>query len=100
MIIGFEDTDTTYANLLIKLKHEGITKRQFFRGVVASFLEDDPSFIEYIIDFKKRKNLYVKNKQKTLDKERKVSHNIEKKFRLSEDEIEDMFDMLEEEMDL
>jgi len=100
MIIGFEDADTTYAKLLIKLKHEGITKRQFFRGVVASFLEDDPSFIEYIIDFKKRKNLYVKNKQKTLDKERKVSHNIEKKFRLSEDEIEDMFDMLEEEMDL
>jgi len=36
VIIGFEDADTTYANLLIKLKHEGITKRQFFRGVVAS----------------------------------------------------------------
>jgi len=100
MIIGFEDEDTTYAKLLIKLKHEGITKRQFFRGVVASFLEDDPSFIEYIIEFKKRKNLYVKSKQKILDKERKMSHNVGKKFRLSNDEIEDMFDMFEEEMDL
>ena len=100
MIIGFEDADTTYANLLIKLKHEGITKRQFFRGVVASFLEDDPTFIDYIIEFKKRKNLYVKNKQKTLDKERKMSHNTNKKFRLSEDEIEDIFDMFEEEMEL
>jgi len=29
-----------------------------------------------------------------------MSHNTNKKFRLSEDEIEDMFDMLEEEMDL
>lgn len=100
MIIGFEDEDTTYAKLLIKLKHEGITKRQFFRGVVASFLEDDPSFVEYIIEFKKRKSLYVKSRQKVLSRERAESASMEKKFRLSEEDVEDIFDMLEEEMGL
>ncbi len=100
MIIGFEDADTTYAKLLIRLKHEGITKREFFRGVVASFLEEDPSFMQYILEFKKRKHLYVKSKQKVLDKEREVCDNVEKQFGLSSDEIEDLFDMFEEEMDL
>jgi hypothetical protein len=100
MIIGFEDQDTTYAKLLIKLKHEGITKRQFFRGVVASFIDDDPTFVDYIVEFKKRKNLYVKSKQKILDKERSVSDSLDRKFGLSEEDVEDIFDMLEEEMGL
>ncbi len=100
MIIGFEDADDTYAKLLIRLKHEGITKREFFRGVVSSFLEEDPSFMQYILEFKKRKHLYVKSKQKVLDKEREVCDNTEKQFGLSNDEIEDLFDMFEEEMDL
>lgn len=100
MIIGFEDEDSTYAKLMIKLKHEGVTKRQFFRGVVSSFLEDDPAFISYFIELKKKKNLFTKSKQKLLDKERQMSDNTKKQFRLSDDEIEDLFDMLEEEMDL
>jgi hypothetical protein len=100
VIIGFEDEDTTYAKLLTKLKHEGITKRQFFRGVVSSFLEDDPKFADYIIEFKKKKHLFVKSKQKILDKEKQISDNTKRKFRLSEDEIEGLFDMFEEEMDI
>ena len=98
MIIGFEDKDSTYAKLLIKLKHEGITKREFFRGVVSSFLEEDPTFIQYILHFKKRKNLYTHTKQKILDKERKLSYNTEKQMGLSKDEINDLFDMFDEEL--
>lgn len=98
MIIGFEDSDTTYAKLLIKLKHEGITKRQFFRGVVASFLEDDPSFVDYIVNFKKKKHLYTKSAQKILDDERSTSASIDSQFGLSSDEIEDIFDLFDEEM--
>jgi len=98
MIIGFEDTDSTYAKLLIKLKHEGITKRAFFRGVVASFLEEDPSFMEYILVFKKRKNLYTKSRQKILDKERKVGYDIEEQSGLSREEISDLFDIFDEEL--
>ena len=45
MLVGFEEADSTYAKLLIKLKHEGVTKREFFRGVVGAFLEDNPSFM-------------------------------------------------------
>ena len=98
VIIGFEESDSTYAKLLIKLKHEGITKREFFRGVVGAFLEDNPSFMAYLLDFKKRKNLYTKTKQKILDKERKVSYNTEKQLGLSKDEVNELFDMFDEEL--
>jgi len=98
VIVGFEESDSTYAKLLIKLKHEGITKREFFRGVVGSFLEDNPSFMAYLLDFKKRKNLYTKTKQKILDKERKVSYNTEKQMGLSKDEVNELFDMFDEEL--
>ena len=98
VIVGFEESDSTYAKLLIKLKHEGITKREFFRGVVGSFLEDNPSFMSYLLDFKKRKNLYTKTKQKILDKERKLSYNTEKQMGLSKDEVNELFDMFDEEL--
>ena len=98
VIVGFEESDSTYAKLLIKLKHEGVTKREFFRGVVGAFLEDNPSFMAYLLDFKKRKNLYTKTKQKILDKERKVSYNTEKQMGLSKDEVNDLFDMFDEEL--
>jgi len=98
MIIGFEDKDSTYANLLIKLKHEGITKREFFRGAVSAFLDEDPKFMQYILEFKKKKNLYTQSKQKVLDKERKVSYNVDNQMNLSGDEIEDLFDMFDEEL--
>ncbi|MAF79828.1 hypothetical protein CL629_01985 [bacterium] len=98
MIIGFEDTDATYAKLLIRLKHEGITKREFFRGAVDAFLREDPKFMQYILEFKKKKNLYTQSKQKILDKERKISYNIGNQMNLSGDEIEDLFDMFDEEM--
>ena len=98
VIVGFEESDSTYAKLLIKLKHEGVTKREFFRGVVGAFLEDNPSFMAYLLDFKKRKNLYTKTKQKILDKERKVSYNTEKQMGLSKDEANDLFDMFDEEL--
>ncbi len=98
MIVGFEAKDSTYAKLLIKLKHEGITKREFFRGVVGAFLEDDPSFVSYLVEFKKRKNLYTQTKQKTLDKERKLSYNTDKQMGLSKDEVNDLFDMFDEEL--
>jgi len=98
VIVGFEESDSTYAKLLIKLKHEGVTKREFFRGVVGAFLEDNPSFMAYLLDFKKRKNLYTKTKQKILDKERKVSYNTEKQMGLSKDEVNELFDMFDEEL--
>jgi len=98
MIIGFEDKDATYAKLLIKLKHEGITKREFFRGVVSAFLDDDPSFLAYLLAFKKKKNLYSHRKQKILDKERKVSYDTARQMGLSEDEVNDLFDMFDEEL--
>ena len=98
VIVGFEESDSTYAKLLIKLKHEGITKREFFRGAIGAFLEDNPSFMAYLLDFKKRKNLYTKTKQKILDKERKLSYNTEKQMGLSKDEVNDLFDMFDEEL--
>jgi len=98
MIVGFEASDATYAELLIKLKHEGITKREFFRGVVSAFLADEERFGAYIIEFKKKKNLYSHKKQKILDKERKMGYDVERKMGLSQNEIDDLFDMFDEEL--
>jgi hypothetical protein len=80
------------------LRHEGITKREFFRGIVASFLQDDPLLMDYVVDFKKRKNLYNHRKQKILDKEREVAYNKEKQLGFSKDEIDDLFDLFDEEL--
>lgn len=98
MIVGFEDDDAVYAQLLIRLKHEGLTKREFFRGVVRDLLSDNELFAPYLLDLKKRKGTYSKNKQKILDKEKKKMYSVNGQMGLSREEVEELFDMFEEEI--
>lgn len=99
-IISFEDKDGTYARLIVKLRHEGLTKAEFYRALTLAWIEDNPLLDEFILGYKKQKEYFRKNKQKILSKEREKTEEIKKRFGLNPEEIEDMFDIIEEELDL
>ena len=46
--ISFMDTDKRNAELLIRLKHDGLTKTKFFRALLTGYLERDASIVEFI----------------------------------------------------
>lgn len=99
-IISFEDKDGTLARLIIKLRHEGLSRAEFYRALTLGWIEDNPLLDDFIRSYKEQKETFRKSRQKTLDKERERTKETNLKFGLDPDEIEDMFDIIEEEMDL
>ena len=95
--ISFMDTDKRNADLMIRLKHDGLTKTKFFRALLTGYLERDHSIVEFIDKFKESAGIQSKVKAKIVkDLEQKGQQN-KRKFGLEDDEIENIFDILEKE---
>lgn len=89
--------DKTYMDLLIKIRHENLNWKRFFRILVKGFLEDDPGIMEYIDH--EMCEIRAKGRTKVLKKERKQTEETIRVFGLDEEEIEDIYDILEEEIE-
>ena len=94
IINSLETLDT---NLRIKLKFDDITKFWFFNEYIKGYLLDDPLLQPFIEKIKEssimaRKHKLKKNRQ-LLEKEKDIIN----KFGLDPNEIEDIFDLIENE---
>jgi hypothetical protein len=96
--ISFYDTEKRKANLKIKLHYDGLTQADFFRGIVTAYLEEEENLYKWLGEFKKTKSK-IKNStvRARAEKEDRAAKQITKKFGITAEEIEDMFDLLEEE---
>ena len=95
--IVFYDSDKRHADLKIRLHYDGLTQSAFFRGVVSGYLSQDEDLMNYIEKFKdntKTQSASKKTKIKSLAQ--RGGETIDK-FALKENEIESIFDILEEE---
>ena len=88
----FVDNDHRHAQLLLKLKYDGIKQADFFRHIVSGYIDDDSRITEYIEEFKTQ-SLKHKEKSKRLRKAGKKQLN---NLNLGSDEIENIFDIIEE----
>jgi len=95
-----ETTDGEIARLTIKLRHERLSRAEFFRAIIRGYLEQDPLIEEFMLAHRKTK----KNKSNRLEdimiKEKEEEEKISRLFALDQDDIEDIYDFLEEESDL
>ena len=95
--ISLSIPDDTYKRLLIKIRHENLNWKRFFNMMIKGFLDDDQGIMDYI-DFQMLE-IRAKTRTKKLQKERvKVQETIEI-FGLDKDDIDDLYDILEEEFD-
>jgi glycerol-3-phosphate responsive antiterminator len=95
--ISFMDTDKRNADLMIRLKHDGLTKTKFFRAILTGYLERDHAVVNFIERLKESSGVQSKSKSKIVkDLEEKGQEN-KRKFGLDENEIENIFDILEKE---
>ena len=91
--IVFTENDHRHAQLVLKLKYLRITQSGFFRHIITGLINDDTRILEYTneISFKSKAR---KTKSKKLAEEGKQKL---KDFALSEGEVENIFDVLEQE---
>lgn len=95
--ISFMDTDKRAADLMIRLKHDGLTKTKFFREILTGYLDRDHAIVEFIERLKGSSNLQSKNKSNVVKNMEEEGKKNKIKFGLGEQEIENIFDLLEKE---
>ena len=88
--IIFTDTDHRHAQLILKLKTDGLTQAKFFRSLIAGYVNGDPRIEEFILE---QGNLSAAKKDK-VHRNLQEGRDIVTNLGLSEDQIEDLFDVI------
>ena len=91
--IVFEDTDKRYADLRIRLHVDELRQGEFFRAVVTAYIEQDEDFLNFLDKYKNQSKIRKKILKQTYAKAKENKSD----FRLSDEEIENIFDMIAEE---
>jgi|TARA_R110000744_G_C19220785_1_gene547085 hypothetical protein len=95
--IVFYDSEKNHAELKIRLHYDGLTQSAFFREVVAGYVAQDENIVKFIEITKEQKSTQSKKKMKKISNMNASKKKTIQKFALDENEIENIFDILEEE---
>ena len=95
--VCFEDFDKNHADLKIRLHYDGLYQNEFFRLMMRKYINKDENMMKIIDEYKEEKNNQSKLNRKKSKKLIKSCRNVENKFALNSDNIEDIFDLLEKE---
>lgn len=87
-----------FADFIIKINHESIPFRRFFHMLMEGYLAEDKRVVSFVEE--RLGQTRPKYQTKILKKQKELQEKTEKQFGLNPDEIEDIYDILEEEFDV
>tara|TARA_B100000900_G_C20279329_1_gene593377 strand:+ start:148 stop:510 length:363 start_codon:yes stop_codon:yes gene_type:complete len=91
----YDSTDSVYVRFIMQLEYEKLTKTEFFRAVVNGFIDGDKNITSFIEGYKEKKQIDSKRSRRMIEKERKEAEEIDKRFGLTSEDIENIFDLIE-----
>lgn len=91
----FSDTDKRHADLLIRLRRDGMSKSQFFREIITGYIENDPDITSYITRVKHKLSRIGKRKIERTSKEILEGNSVLEKIGFTEDDVNFIFDLIE-----
>jgi hypothetical protein len=98
-ILSFSLDSKLHENLKIRLYYDQLrTQSQFFRMCVEAYLEQDELFMRFFDDAKIRTNVQSKTRANRSRDLRKKGNKLMEELALSEDEVQNIFDILEEDL--
>ena len=95
--ISFLDTDKRHADLIIRLKHDGLTMAKFFRALITGYIEQDHAIMDFIERFKLSSGSQSKKQINIIKDKQEQGEKIKGQFGLNAKEVADIFDILEKE---
>ena len=95
--VCFEDFDKNHADLKIRLHYDGLYQNEFFRLMMRKYIDKDESMMKIVDDYKGQKGNQSKLNRKKSKHLIEKGREQEKQFALDPDEVENIFDLLEEE---
>jgi len=96
----FYDSEENQVKLKSRCSFDGLTQSQFFRMMIAGYVENDELVLAYIKECKEKYGMQGQQKRNKIDQLQKDKKNTEKKFSLKQNEIENIFDIIETETNL
>jgi|TARA_R100000995_G_scaffold65445_1_gene34441 hypothetical protein len=98
-VLSFSLDSKLHENLKIRLFYDEIkTQSEFFRYCVESYLNGDDLFMKFLDDYKINKKVQSKARASASRKLRTKGVKLLEKLALTEEEVENIFDILEEEI--
>ena len=98
-VLSFSLNSKLHENLKIRLYYDEIKSQSaFFRYCVESYLSQDPLFMEFLDDYKINKKVQSKKRASKSKKLRTQGKNLLKDLALTDEDVEIIFDILEEEL--
>ncbi len=90
----FDDFDHRYAQLKVRLRHDGLTQSQFFQSIVSGYLDKNEHIVKYISTI--QESLSKHGRKRLTGNARLVSkgRQIEKDFSLSKSDKDKLFDLI------
>ena len=95
--IIFTIPENDKAKFKVQLQYDSLTQAAFFRGVLNAYLNKDGSFMHFISELKSTLGCQSKPQLKNVKKNLQESQTTSKQFALEDDEVENIFDILEKE---
>lgn len=93
--IMFYDTPARQAQLRVKCQHDGLKQSEFFRLMIEGYLDDNPHIVSFLHACKERYNIQGKANRNKITKMKSQGHEKLKDFGLVDSDIENIFDILE-----
>tara|TARA_R110000824_G_scaffold383033_1_gene576398 strand:+ start:379 stop:735 length:357 start_codon:yes stop_codon:yes gene_type:complete len=91
----YDSTDTIYVNLIMKLEYEKLTKTEFFRALVDGFIHDNEYITRFVEEYKEQKQIDNKKNRRMIKEERSKAEEIDRRFGITSDDLENIFDLIE-----
>lgn len=95
--VMFSVAENDKAKFKVRLQYDSLTQVQFFREVIASYIDQDPHFMNFIDHMKIRIKAQSKQQVNKSVKQRTEAKKVSSKFALDDNELENIFDILSKE---
>jgi len=98
-VLSFSLNAKLHENLKIRLFYDEIkTQSEFFRYCVESYLDQDALFVAFLDEYKINKKVQSKVRTLKSKKLRSAGNKLMEELALTEEDIQNIFDILEEEL--
>jgi hypothetical protein len=91
--VVFTETDHRHAQLIIRLKHDDIKQSDFLRAMITGYLKQDERILSFVDDLKTQSVKKRTKSKKLIQKGKEIMEDAG----FSEDQLEDLFDLIAEE---
>lgn len=85
------------AKFKVQLQYDSLTQAQFLRGMIEGYINRDEDFMNFVAKLKGDTRVQSKAQLKKVEKNLSEMKSTRNKFALDDDEVENIFDMLEQE---